>query len=58
MRRPCILIIAGTVTITGAVAADAAMAPRVTVENEGRKNHVLTTVGANLAWLSASTAPS
>jgi hypothetical protein len=52
MRRPCILRIAGTLTISGvAVAADAAMAPRVTVENEGRKNHVVTTVRANLVMV-------
>jgi hypothetical protein len=44
--------IAGTLVITGmAVAADAALAPRVTVQNEGRKNHVVTIVGANLVMV-------
>ena len=50
--RPWILAIAGIlVTVGVAGAAEAAMAPRVTVENVGRKNHVVTTVGANLTMV-------
>jgi hypothetical protein len=52
MRRSCILGIAGTLVITGAaVAADAAMAPKLTVQNQGRKNHVVTTIGAKLTMV-------
>ena len=50
MRRPRVLGMVATLAITGAAQwADAAsLAPRVTVQDEGRKNHVVTILGANL----------
>jgi hypothetical protein len=53
MRRPCVLGIAATLVITGAARhSDAGpLAPRMTVEDQGRKNHVVTILGANLVMV-------
>lgn len=53
MRRACVFGMAATLVIAGAARwADAAsLAPRVTVQDQGRKNHVVTVLGANLVMV-------
>ena len=53
MRRPCVLGLAALLVIVGAAQGvmAASLAPRMTVEDQGRKRHVVTILDANLVMV-------